>query len=137
MPTRRRVSKMFGALVLGGSLVAQAQESPKPSSNTPKQPSATKPGQVGPIAPDKPATTLAPSPSSVPSPVPSTTPHVRPPPKPKTYCQLEFTLNQYERDGVKHVKTCLDGKSHAEILKVIEDAKKSTCASPFCGCWLG
>ena len=136
MPNRRRVSKMFGALVLGGGLIAQAQALPNPPSNTPKQPPATTPDNMKTVAPDAP-TKRAPGTASKTNPVPSKIPDVRPPPGPKTYCQLEFTLNQYDRDDVKKVKTCLDGKSHAEILKVIEDAKKNTCASPFCGCWLG
>lgn len=53
------------------------------------------------------------------------------------YCQLEFTLNKYAREGVDHEVTCLDELSEAEIKKVIDNAREQTCNSAFCGCWLG
>ena len=54
-----------------------------------------------------------------------------------SYCQLEFTLKKYDREGYEKDVTCLDELSDAEIIKVIKESKADTCQSPFCGCWLG
>ena len=53
------------------------------------------------------------------------------------YCQLEVTQYKYDRDSVERVQVCVDEKSDEEILKLIKEAKKQACMSPFCGCWLG
>ena len=57
--------------------------------------------------------------------------------KEEEFCQLEFTHIQYSREGELPTKTCLDEKTDKEILKLINEAKKKTCMTPFCGCWLG
>ena len=118
---------MFGVLVFGGSMLVHAEEPPKTPTNSddagvPGAPSATESA--------KPAESQQPA-------IPSKKTEARSPTQPATRCQLEFTLNKYSQGGVKHIKTCFDGKSDAEILKMIEEAKKQTCRSPFCGCWLG
>ena len=99
------ISKMFGALVLGGGMLVTTTSL------------ATPPG-------DSPADTPADSKRESKK-------------KDNEFCQLEFTLYEYDRDGAVETKTCLDEKSDKEILEIINKAKKKTCASPFCGCWLG
>ena len=107
MSQNTKIAKMFGALVLGSGVMLSASTNATP--------------------PEKPDT-KPPSREATPE---------KPPENP--YCQLEFTLLQYEKDNAPPIpsKTCLDGKSDAEILKIINEAKKKTCQSPFCGCWLG
>lgn len=119
MKHSRTTAKMFSVLVLGAATMAEANE-PKPSADQDAQRPTSQPSNAdaqtaNPISP----------------------PATRPQTKRDEHCQLEFTLNRYSREGVEHIKTCLDGKTEAEILKVIDDAKKQTCGSPFCGCWLG
>ena len=117
MSTSSNISKMFGALVLGGGVLL--------SNNGEATPPATK----NPEATNK---------------------EVSPTPKESTedkkneeneFCQLEFTHIQYEGEGANQsktlTKTCLDEKKDEEILKIIKEAQKNTCMSPFCGCWLG
>ena len=119
MKHSRTTAKMFGVLVLGAAAIAEANE-PKPPVDQDAQPPTSQPSTAD-------AQTAKPI---IP---PATSPQT----KRDEHCQLEFTLNRYSREGVEHIKTCLDGKTQAEILKVIDDAKKQTCGSPFCGCWLG
>ena len=126
---------MFGALVLGGSMLVQPPEAEaEPESKELKG----KPDQ-GSQAQQKPPVKA----KSVPAPPPParlTTSEINQPRAAKRsaqHCQMEFTLHKYSRDGVELIPTCLDDKSDAEILKVIHEAKKQTCMSPFCGCWLG
>lgn len=126
MNHQNRIPKMFGALVLGGSLLVNPSitEADPPSNSEVKPPSP-------------PVKTKRQSPSSAtrkPSPKPSNLVLERP----KNDCQLEFTLYKYKKnDEIEAVKTCIDDKSDEEILKIIKEAKKETCRTPFCGCWLG
>ena len=127
---------MFGALVLGGSMLIQPPdaeaepESQEPSSQPDEQTSKT---------PQKPPVQAKSIPASPPPArlKMTKTDQPRKAKKPEQHCQMEFTLHKYSRDGVELIPTCLDDKSDAEILKVIHEAKKQTCMSPFCGCWLG
>ena len=115
-------AKMFGALVLGsGTLLSSPQVGAEPS----KQP------------PPKPVKSNVERPSLSPAPPQSATPPPTNQPKRDPYCQLEFTLHRYEQRRPITEITCLDGKSDAEILKIVKEAKTHTCQSPFCGCWLG
>ena len=143
-----RISKMFGALVLGGGMLIQpteaeaepeAQEAAaKPAKRkdteaknqaSSKKGSLTKESQTKPLGqrntPQKTGSSKVKS-------------ALIPPPS-NTICQIDFTLHTYNRDGVSESQktTCLDDKSDAEILSIIKEAKKQTCDSPFCGCWLG
>ena len=138
MSNHTRVSKMFGALVLGGSLLVHSSpteaDPPKPSSPSPtptksmnpeKDPPSTR-GLKAPLAQLKNQQTALPPPSDQ---------RIQ---RPKNDCQLEFTHYKYKRDDkIESVSTCLDEKNDEEILKIIKEAKKQTCRSPFCGCWLG
>ena len=120
MENQSKISKMFGALVLGGGMLVTAPNSSAdpvvdPDKTTEKNnPEETrerlnKPIQDQSIEKNRPADN----------------------------CQLEFTLYKYHRDGVDPIKTCLDDKDDEEILKIIKEAKTKTCSTPFCGCWLG
>ena len=100
------ISKMFGALVLGGGMLVTT-------------------------------TSLATPPGDSPADTPADSKRESKKKKDNEFCQLEFTLYEYDRDGAVETKTCLDEKSDKEILEIINKAKKKTCASPFCGCWLG
>ncbi|MEE2786960.1 MAG: hypothetical protein VX589_06440 [Myxococcota bacterium] len=139
MASRRRVAKMFGALVLGGSMLARAEEPPTQTEPTRAPSPAAEPARPGPPASTEQTAKPAPAPRPSPAPAPpsSSPPETSTPSAGQTYCQLELTHNQYDRARVKTVKTCLDGKTDAEILKVIKEAQMKTCQSPFCGCWLG
>ena len=113
MSQTAKISKMFGALVLGGGVLLASNSE------------ATPPAESNDDSPAKESTQEA-------------------PPKTETVqkeedpiCQLGFTLTTYDRERVIPTKTCLDGKSDEEILKIINEAKKKTCQPPFCGCWLG
>ena len=116
MANGNQIAKLFGVLVLGSSVLLQAAE----PGEAPKQPNT---------GPDESAT---PTPGDRAQPTP---PKVKEPVN--KFCQIALTLNKYDRNSVQKVTTCLDGKTNAEILKTVEDAKKETCRSPFCGCWLG
>lgn len=118
---------MFGALVLGGGILVQpgcagadpVQKKPAPD------PSAEQPAPVQPAVPPA-------QPTSAPT---ADTAAANPD---NAYCQIELTLHKYKRDGVvESVKSCMDGKTNAEVLEALEAAKKQTCGTPFCGCWLG
>ena len=116
MSQSSNISKMFGALVLGGGvLLSSSGEATPPAKKTPEP--ATK----------------------------ETTPEKNTANDKKNeeneFCQLEFTHIQYDGEGRTQTKTltktCLDEKKDEEILKIIKEAQKNTCMSPFCGCWLG
>ena len=121
MSQSKGVAKMFSVLVLGASTVLHASEPPPPSEAAPPEtgdqptslPTHTRPSPEA----DQPAT--------------------MPAAQKNEHCQLEFTFNRYDRERVQSITTCLDGKNDEEIMKLINDAKKQTCSSPFCGCWLG
>ena len=121
MAAGNQAAKLFGALVLGGGMLVHAAE--------PQE--QTKDAKTGPGDQAKP----------VPAPTSKPTTKRGDRPKAKTqnkFCQIELTLNKFDRGGNKSpITTCIDGKTDAEILKLVEDAKKQTCSSPFCGCWLG
>ena len=124
-----KVSTVFGALVIGGSMLLPGctGKAIETTSNEGFDPTAgqgpAKLGQ-GPARIESPSS-LAPVSSAATSEV--------------AHCQLEFSQNKYNGNGVpmKTDKICLDEKTDAEILKFIEAARKETCQSPFCGCWLG
>lgn len=56
-----------------------------------------------------------------------------------SHCQLEVALNKYDTGGNLALRntTCIDSMNSEEILKVIEEGRKDSCLTPFCGCWLG
>ena len=117
MSPSSNIGKMFGALVLGGGVLL--------SSNGEATPPATKN--------DSP-TTKETAPTQQDSEKSKKTSE-------NEFCQLEFTHIQYSGEGRTLCKTlnttCLDEKTDEEILKIIKEAQKNTCSSPFCGCWLG
>jgi len=116
-----RISKMFGALVLGGGmLVTSTEVEANPGDKSDDKSSAETKSES-----PKPADRLE---------APSENHQVLPAAQ---YCQLEFILYKYDRERVEPVRTCLDEKKDEEILQIIKEAKTKTCQSPFCGCWLG
>ena len=130
---------MFGALVLGGGLlVNNAKADPdtdsSPKTDNPKTPEKNDTEkQPLPTTEKEDSTTRSPTTEDRPAdprPVVETKPPIE-------NCQLTFTLYKYDRESAEPVHTCLDNKTDEEILKVIGEAKKQTCMSPFCGCWLG
>jgi hypothetical protein len=123
MRNKSKISKMFGALVLGGGILvtstssaADPAEIPEPTKNKPSE--ETKESTKEPLHTPRPEKHLEKD-------------------APADHCQLEFTLYKYNRDGAEAVKTCLDDKKDEEILNIIKEAKTKTCDTPFCGCWLG
>ena len=117
MSTSSNISKMFGALVLGGGVLLSSNGEANPpatqsSTPTTKEPSSPKKESEQDNKPEE-----------------------------NQFCQLEFTHIQYDGEGrtltKTLTKTCLDEKKDEEILKIIKEAQKNTCMSPFCGCWLG
>lgn len=105
------MTKMFGALVLGSGVILAGNSQAEP----PKK-------KEEPISKEaKPVESKERAPAT----------------EEKDFCQLEFTHIQYSREGETPTKTCLDEKTDKEILEIINEAKKNTCMSPFCGCWLG
>ena len=137
MAQKKRIAKMFGVLVLGGAMLAKAEETPKSPKTSAEPQSETDKTQTPAINPSpatKPRAPTVKRPEQPSRPTLERTPKF---PKASEICQVELTLHKYDRDGVTPVKTCLDGKSSDEIMKLVEKAKKQTCQSPFCGCWLG
>jgi hypothetical protein len=123
MDNKSKITKMFGALVLGGGMlvsttnsVADPGENPEQNSEEKKSEQTTTPTEQ-PLNPQRDVQTKQDT--------------------PEDHCQLEFTLYKYNREGAEAVKTCLDDKKDEEILNIIKEAKTQTCNSPFCGCWLG
>ena len=115
MKNTSNMTKLFGALVLGGGVILadnSSAEPPKEKKEESTKETRSKESQTK-------ETTVS-----------EETPK-------EEFCQLEFTHIQYSRDGETETKTCLDGKTDEDILKIINEAKKNTCNSPFCGCWLG
>ncbi len=121
MSSGQKVGKMFGVLVLGAGAILHSVDPASAQEKT----------NVGPG--DQPTSAPTKATPKAPSSQPTTMPAVKEP----EHCQLEFTFNRYDRERVQSIKTCLDGKSDEEVMKIINDAKNQTCASPFCGCWLG
>tara|TARA_B100000683_G_scaffold267744_1_gene301897 strand:+ start:727 stop:1074 length:348 start_codon:yes stop_codon:yes gene_type:complete len=115
MSQSSNISKMFGALVLGGGVLLSNN-----GKATPPETQETK------------------TPTTQPAPQKEETKKEKPT-EVNEFCQLEFTHIQYNEEGRAKTltKTCLDEKKDEEILKIIKDAQKNTCMSPFCGCWLG
>ena len=111
------IGKMFGALVLGGGVLLSNNGEANPPATESKEPTTKEP------APQKEESTQEQKPVE------------------NEFCQLEFTHIQYDGEGRTQTKTltktCLDDKKDEEILKIIKEAQKKTCMSPFCGCWLG
>ena len=139
---KRKLPKCLACWCWGGAMLAKAEEAPKTPENAPGPHGETDGKSTG-VAPTPPATTKVPQRPAQKQIVPqdpsgpssgTNTPKEH---KTREFCQVELTLNKYDRSGVTPIKTCLDGKSSEEILKLVEKAKKQTCQSPFCGCWLG
>lgn len=115
------VSKLFGALVIGGSMMLPG--------------CAGKAIEAGPRDGGK---RSAGSARTEEPPTEATVTDMRVEPD-LAHCQMEFSQNQYDREGrrVSTESICLDDKTDEDILRFIEEARKDTCESPFCGCWLG
>ncbi len=116
------VSRLFGALVIGGSMLlpgcaGKAIEAPPNEGGSPMPAGAGAASE----APPAPLTRTQVSSHDV------------------EHCQLEFSKSAYDRDGVRESTNtiCLDEKTDEEIRAVIQEARKETCETPFCGCWLG
>ena len=133
-----RVSKMFGVLVLGGSMLVKPHLiTAEPRTQDPNvQPTSKRP--EAPIDSHK-TSIKTPAETKGKPPLPVKAIPVERPVKerPAEDCQMEFTFYKYSREGVEPLSTCLDNKSEAEIITLIKEAKQQTCHSPFCGCWLG
>jgi hypothetical protein len=153
MHTKSKVSKMFGALVLGGGMlvastnaIADPVENPEstPEEKTSeelvskKKKSRKKPFKKkkseGEVLEEKGLELSKNEADPVNIPEEDSQLVLE---RPEGDCQLEFTLYLYNRDGVEAEKTCLDEKDDEEILSIIKEAKTQTCNTPFCGCWLG
>ena len=117
MSQSSNISKMFGALILGGGVLLSNNGEANPPTKTETKTPATE---------SKP---------------PKKEPTQNKTTEENEFCQLEFTHIQYDGEGrtltKTPTKTCLDDKKDEEILKIIKEAQKKTCMSPFCGCWLG
>ena len=116
------VSKLFGALVIGGSMLLPGCAG-KAIEAAPNEGGASTPSGAE-------AASEAPPP---PGGSPLISSHEI------AHCQMEFSLSAYDRDGIRESTNtiCLDEKTDEEILTVIKEARKETCQTPFCGCWLG
>jgi hypothetical protein len=115
-------SRLFGALVIGGSMLL--------------------PGCAGKSIEGGPGEGVEQTPPDTVSPsvlAPLSGMDAAPDSQDLALCQIMFSLSRYDRDGVReHTDTvCLDEKTDEEILTVIREAREETCQSPFCGCWLG
>ena len=117
MSQSSNISKMFGALVLGGGVLLSSNGEANPPATKGTEPAKTEPAPTKEDAEQNKKT------------------------EENEFCQLEFTHIQYNGEGrtltKTLTKTCLDEKKDEEILKIIKEAQKNTCMSPFCGCWLG
>ena len=115
MADNAKIRTLFGALVVGGSVVLQGCAAKDPAAVADGVSETEKPV----AEPDvKPADTKAPPPDD--------------------YCQVELVFHEYTREGDDRPQpTCLDKKSKEEIIELIEKAQAKACMSPFCGCWLG
>ena len=140
MPTKSKISKMFGALVLGGGMLVTPTDSTakpfkdcvrKAENKTPKETTDTKEIK------DLKETTDISEVKVVPLVLEAEPPLVLSPPE--NHCQMEFTFYKYNSDGeaVEADKKCLDEKEDKAILKIIQESKEEACKTPFCGCWLG
>ena len=121
MKATGKASTLLGALVIGGGMLLPgcAVKASDPSEQA--EPA------VGEPAAETPPAALSPAPGLT----------LAAPASP--LCQIEFGLNRYNRDGILESaeRSCLDEKSDEEILTIIKEARKQTCETPFCGCWLG
>ena len=116
------VSKLFGALVIGGSMLLPGCAG-KAIEAAPNE--GGEPAGAGAEA----ASAVPPLPGAI---APVTSHEV-------AHCQMEFSLSSYDSDGIRAGTNtiCLDEKTDEEILTVIKEARKEPCKPAFCGCWLG
>ena len=122
MAQDKTVSKLFGALVIGGSMLLPgcAGKSLDAAAGDGVEPTPSDPASDSEVPP-LPGAAVPPSSQEL------------------AHCQMEFSLSKYDSEGVRMSTdtVCLDEKTDEEILTVIKEAREETCASPFCGCWLG
>ena len=161
MHTKSKISKMYGALVLGGGmLVAPTDSTAKPfkdcvrksENKSPKDTTADdtettdakKTKKTKKVKETKEQTESKEIEASstgdvegLPSDLEAGSRLVLSPPE--SHCQMEFTFYKYNSDGeaVEADKKCLDEKEDKAILKIIQESKEEACNTPFCGCWLG
>ena len=138
MANQSKISKMFGALVLGGCIHQSTPADSTQTASNPAEKSEAK-SEVSEVKSEvkNPEQGIEPAPRE-----PDATKQAAP----EDHCQLEFNLNRYKQfntmeggdeNSVERIRTCLDEITVEEILKIIQDAKAQTCKTPFCGCWLG
>ena len=146
MPTKSKISKMFGALVLGGGMLVTPTDSTakpfkdcvrKAENKTPKDTTDVKETKDLKETTETKETKDTSEVKVVPLVLEAEPPLVLSPPE--NHCQMEFTFYQYNSDGeaVAADKKCLDEKEDKAILKIIQESKEESCKTPFCGCWLG
>jgi hypothetical protein len=123
MADNAKIRTLFGALVMGGSVVLQGCAGKDPSLAADGVPETEK-SATDPVAKPADDKAVADEKSKI---------AVDP-----NYCQVELVFHEYTREGEdRPQKTCLDGQSKEDIMKRIEEAQAKACMSPFCGCWLG
>ncbi|MCB0366956.1 MAG: hypothetical protein H6624_02590 [Bdellovibrionaceae bacterium] len=53
-------------------------------------------------------------------------------------CQVAVVQKKYALNRPVQVTTvCIDQKSDEEAIQLIQEMRKESCYTPFCGCWLG
>jgi len=152
MHTKSKISKMFGALVLGGGmLVAPTDSTAKPFKDCVRKAENKSPKDTTTDAKETNEVKKTTEPTDSKELEVSATKDVEVPPldleagsrlvlsPPENHCQMEFTFYTYNSDGeaVAADKKCLDEKEDKAILKIIQESKEEACNTPFCGCWLG
>ena len=146
MPTKSKISKMFGALVLGGGMLVTPTDSTakpfkdcvrKAENKTPKDTTDVKETKETKDLKESTETKDTSEVKVVPLVLEAEPPLVLSPPE--NHCQMEFTFYTYNSDGeaVAADKKCLDEKEDKAIIKIIQESKEEACNTPFCGCWLG
>ena len=146
MPTKSKISKMFGALVLGGGVLVTPTDSTaksfkdcvrKAENKTPKDTTDVKDTKETKDLKETTETKDISEVKVVPLVLEAEPRLVLSPPE--NHCQMEFTFYTYNSDGVAVAadKKCLDEKEDETILKIIQESKEEACNTPFCGCWLG
>ena len=99
MSNQSRISKMFGALVLGGGILVTATSTQAdPTEDSGRKSEVEKKKETTESGESKESSNRLKPPHDRPS-------QIDPP---KDHCQLEFTLYTYDREGVEPVKTCLE-----------------------------
>jgi len=55
------------------------------------------------------------------------------------HCQMELVSKSYDMLGELQGSsvTCIDKIDDEMVALLIKEARKKSCATPFCGCWLG